>query len=312
MKIVSSIFLGALCCASAFGWGCEGHQITALIAEKHLTPRAKAAVDELLKDNPIDPGLSRFCKPLATDRMADAATWADDSKRGEKTGTWHYLDIPRGLEHVDLMKYCEPVGDSVDGKDRPGCVYTALNYELAILKDTTKPAAERAKALRYVIHLVGDMHMPLHTTANDDQGGNCTMLTLFGNPKLANLHGAWDYGIIQHYLQQRNQTPEQLAGVLDERFRGKGKGWLKEKPDFTAWIWEGHRVAEKKAYSKLRPKPPVEPAENGPGCAAEKEKTTAMKIEVGDQYAREAMPVIEKLLAKTGYRLADILNATFQ
>jgi hypothetical protein len=309
MRILPSLFLGAMSCASAFGWGCEGHQIVALIAKNHLTPQARAAVDSLLQQNPIDPGLSRFCKPVSTDPIADSATWADDSKRAEKTGTWHYLDIPRGVQHAELTKYCEPVGESVDGKDRPGCIYTGLPYELAILKDTTRPAAERAKALRYVIHFIGDLHMPLHTTANDDQGGNCTMLTLFGNPKPANLHGAWDYGIMQHYLQQRNQTPEQLAVILDQRFQGKGKHWLKEKPDIAAWIWEGHRIAEKVTYNKLRPKLPVAPAENGPGCAAGKEKTTAMKIAVGDSYAREAMPVIEKQLAKAGYRLADVLNS---
>lgn len=308
MKILPSMILGAMSCAPAFGWGCEGHQIVALIAEKHLTPQARAAVDQLLRENPIDSGLSRFCKPVATDPMADAATWADDSKRGEKTGTWHYLDIPRGVEKADLTKYCEPIGDSVDGKDRPGCLMTGIAYELQILKDKSRPAAERAKALRYVVHFIGDLHMPLHTTTNDDQGGNCTMLTLFGDPKPANLHGSWDYGIIQHYLKARNQTPEQLADALDHRFRGKGKGWLREKPDVSAWIWEGHHTAEKVTYNNLRPKLPVAPAENGPGCAAEKEKTTALKIAIDEKYAQKAQPVIEKQLAKAGYRLADILN----
>jgi len=309
MKILPSMILGAMSCAPAFGWGCEGHQVVALIAEKHLTPQARAAVDALLKDNPIDPALSRFCQPVASDPMADSATWADDSKRSEKTGTWHYLDVPRGVEKADLAKYCEPIGDSVGGKDRPGCLMTGIAYELQILKDKNRSAADRAKALRYIIHFIGDLHQPLHTTTNDDQGGNCTSLTLFGDAKPANLHGTWDYGIIQHYLKQRNQTPEQLANGLDQRFHRKGKHWLREKPDVAAWIWEGHHVAEKVTYNKLRPKLPVAPAENGPGCAAEREKTSALKIAVDDRYAREAMPVIEKQLAKAGYRLADVLNS---
>ena len=239
MKLLLTIFLGAVACGNAFGWGCEGHQMVALIASQHLTPQARAAVDQLLQENPIDPALSRFCKPVATDAMADASTWADDVKRGEKTGTWHYLDIPRGVEHADLMKYCALIGESKDGKDRPGCLFTALQYEFEILKDRARPAAERATALRYIIHLVGDLHQPLHTTGNDDEGGNCTVVTLFENPKRTQLHGVWDYGIIAHFLTENHKTPAQLATELDEHFRPKGQSWLQEPIDFGKWIREG-------------------------------------------------------------------------
>jgi hypothetical protein len=209
------------------------------------------------------------------------------------------------------MKYCAPIGESVDGKDRPGCLLTGLQYEFDILKDRNRPAAERATALRYVIHFIGDLHQPLHTTTNDDQGGNCTTVTLFGDPKPANLHGVWDYGIIGHYLKESNQTPAQMATALEQRFRSKGKRWLRDTRDFGQWIWEGHHIAEKVTYKKLRPKLPVAAAENGPGCPAEREKTKALKIDVGEQYARSVMPVIDKQLAKAGYRLADVLNAAF-
>jgi hypothetical protein len=284
--------------------------MVALIASQHLTAEARAAVYQLLKENPIDPSLSRFCQPVATEPMADASTWADDAKRGEKTGTWHYLDIPRGVEHADLMKYCAPVGESIDGKDRPGCLLTGMQYELDILKDRNRTPVERATALRYMIHFVGDLHQPLHTTTNDDQGGNCTSVTLFEDPKHGNLHGAWDYGIIEHFLKQTNQTPEQMATQLDARFQGKGDGWLHEPIAFDKWIREGHHIAEKVTYEKLRPKLPVAPAENGPGCAVERDKTTALNIDIDPKYAGAAMPVIERQLAKAGYRLAEVLNAT--
>jgi hypothetical protein len=313
MKILPIVLLAAATPVSAFGWGCEGHQMVALIASQHLTEEARTAVYQLLQENPIDPSLSRFCQPVATEPMADASTWADDSKRGEKTGTWHYLDIPRGVEHAELMKYCAPVGDPAAnlgaGKDRPGCLLTGLQYEFDILKDRNRTPAERATALRYVIHFVGDLHQPLHTTTNDDQGGNCTSVTLFEDPKRGNLHGAWDYGIIGHFLKQANQTPAQLATQLDQRFQSKGQGWLHEPIDFGKWIWEGHHIAEKVTYDKLHPKPPVAPAENGPGCAAERDQTTALKIDIDAKYAGAAMPVIERQLAKAGYRLAEVLNA---
>src|SRR5580658_4933344 len=80
---------------SAFGWGCEGHQIIALIARAHLTPAASAAVDRLLLENPIDPSLSRGCKDRPNDPMADSATWADDERNLDKTTeNWHFIDIP--------------------------------------------------------------------------------------------------------------------------------------------------------------------------------------------------------------------------
>jgi hypothetical protein len=311
MKILPILLLSAVTTGSAFGWGCEGHQVVALIASQHLTQQARAAVYQLLKEHPIDASLARFCQPAASDAMADVATWADDAKRGEKTGTWHYLDIPRGVEHADLMKYCAPIGESQDGKDRPGCLLTGLQYEFDILKDQNRSSAERATALRYVIHFIGDLHQPLHTTTNDDQGGNCTSVTLFEDPKRANLHGVWDYGIIGHFLKERNETPDQLATQLDQRFQLKGEGWLHEKIDFGKWIREGHHLAEKVTYDDLRPKLPVADAENGPGCQAERDKTAALNIDINAKYAASAMPVIERQLAKAGYRLADVLNAAF-
>src|SRR5277367_4546306 len=80
--------------APAFGWGCEGHQMIALIARAHLTPEASAAVDNLLRNNPIDDAVKRFCKDRPADLMADSSTWADDVRTTEKTGPWHYVDIP--------------------------------------------------------------------------------------------------------------------------------------------------------------------------------------------------------------------------
>jgi hypothetical protein len=309
MRLFLLVLLAAEACGSLFGFGCEGHQIVALIAGQHLTDQARAAVYRLLSDHPIDPSLDRFCKPPATDAMADAATWADDARRAEKTATWHYLDIPRGAEPADPAKYCAPIGESHEGKDRPGCLLTALQHEFGILKDRSRPSAERATALRYIIHLISDLHQPLHTTSNDDQGGNCTIVTLFGDSKPTNLHAAWDYGIIAHYLKQNNETPAQMAALLDRRYQSQGQKWLHDAIDFSQWILEGHELADRIVYGKLRPRLPVALAEDGPGCAVEKEKTAALRIDIGESYIARVMPVIDRQLAKAGYRLADVLNA---
>src|SRR5580704_11726738 len=112
--------------SSAFAWGCEGHQVVALIARAHLAPVVASAVDDLLRSNPIDPALRRFCQS-PDDPMADSATWADDVKNAEKTSIWHYIDIPRTVRDVtDLAAWCPPIGPSVEGKNRPGCITNAV------------------------------------------------------------------------------------------------------------------------------------------------------------------------------------------
>jgi hypothetical protein len=73
----------------ARAWGCKGHQTVALIAEKHLTPEAKQMVETLLKNNPIDPKLKRYCGDAVRDAMADTSTWPDDVRGEKKNGPWH-------------------------------------------------------------------------------------------------------------------------------------------------------------------------------------------------------------------------------
>jgi hypothetical protein len=303
MKLFQPIFLMGLTSVHAFGWGCEGHRMIALIASQHLTPEARTAVYRLLKENPIDPALSRFCKPLSDEPMEDSATWADDIRKSVKNDVWHYIDIPRNVDHGDFMKYCAPV------KDGPGCVVTALQQELGILKDSNRSASDRATALRYVIHFVGDLHQPLHSI--DDEGGNCTAVIVFDYSRPGNLHSVWDSGIIGHYLSQNKQTPEQMAAQLDQRYQSEGRKWLRGRLDFAAWLWQAHHLAVKFTYGRLSPKVPLGNAVDVPGCDAEKARTAALKIHVDEQYAAAVKSTIDEQLAKAGYRLADVLNSAF-
>ena len=297
---------------SAFGWGCEGHQMIALIARAHLTLAVSSAVDHLLKDNPIDPALNRFCQGRPADPMADSATWADDVKEPEKTQVWHYIDITLALHQpAGIGPYCPPIGPSVDGKDRPGCVTDAMEYEWLILRDQVRSSSERATALRYMIHLVGDVHQPLHAENNDDQGGNCTVLQFFGEARPINLHAIWDYKLIQHQLKLKKMTLPEYAAELDERFAVKWPGWSRAKIDFIAWAWESHDLAEPVAYGKLKPPIPVQPLHTTATCDGQREKATALKLSVREAYFREAMPVIDERLSKAAYRLGALLNQSF-
>jgi hypothetical protein len=308
---LSLLTVSPLFTSSAFGWGCEGHQMIALIARAHLTQQASNEVDRLLRENPIDPALTRFCKDRPRDLMADAGTWADDARTIGKTADWHFIDIPLAIESGDVAKWCKPAPGG-----KPGCVVTAIEYEWAILRDLSQPASLRASALRYVIHFFGDLSQPLHASDNRDRGGNCTEIRFFSEGKPRNLHAIWDYELIEHELQAANTTQIPYAAKLDESFIGHWQEWGESRTDVVAWAWESHKFAQTVAYGELKPEIPIEPAAAGTadqdGCNAERNKVAALHISIDDEYANRAMPVIRQQLAKAAYRLAGLLNQTFR
>jgi hypothetical protein len=294
----------------AFGWGCEGHQIVALIARAHLTAAASAAVDRLLTENPADPTLNHYCK--SADAIADTASWADEVRNRDKTGPWHYVDIPlTQTRPVDLEAWCPPIGPSVAGKDRAGCVTNAIEYHWAILLDPSRPGPERANALRYLIHFVGDMHQPLHSSNNDDQGGNCTAMKFFDLERPANLHTIWDTLLIQRELAARKETAGEYALRLDRQFADRWPAWGTTPVNPAAWAWENNRIAREFTYGELKPPIPVEKPNPQADCNAERDKVAALHIVIGDSYYDATIPVVGEQLAKAGYRLADLLNRTF-
>jgi hypothetical protein len=306
--------LGVLVCFAVKllpGWGCEGHQIVARIAEMNLTPRAKAEVTALLSSNPMDPNLVRFCIQGRDDSMADSSTWADDVRRAERTGKWHYMDIPRQVTGGDLSAYCEPV-DTAGKGERQGCVLTAIAFNRDILADPKASGAERARALRYLIHFVGDLHQPLHTTDNKDQGGNCDPVELIDAVTISNLHSVWDSGLLEEHLRQVHKTPAEYAALLNQRFQPEKAQWAPHfsgNEDVTKWVWESHAAGIDTTYGAIQPAIPMEPANGATDCNAENAKVYAEHIRLGSDYLEKAIPVIDKELAKAGYRLAALLNS---
>src|SRR6202521_4459235 len=239
---------------SAQAWGCKGHQTVALIAEKHLTPEAKLMVQTLLNGNPVDPALKRYCGDASRDAMADASTWPDDIRGQAKNGPLHYIDIPRGAKRAPLREFC--------GKD--GCVTQAIEDDRAILQDKNANAGKRAEALRYLIHFVGDLHQPLHSTTNDDEGGNCVPVKFFrrqpherGHGYSPNLHSLWDSAILER--DSEGADPGEYAEILESKFGGAIEGWQKAGIHVDDWVWESHEFAETTVYGDLTPKVAIEP-----------------------------------------------------
>ena len=290
----------------AQAWGCKGHQTVAFIAEKHLTPEARRWVQKLLSENPIDPKLNRYCGGAMRDAMADVSTWADDVRGERKNGPWHYIDIPRGSQRGPLEPFC--------GKE--GCVTKAISEQLAILKDKNAEGANRAEALRYIIHFVGDLHQPLHTITNADEGGNCLPVKYFRrNPRehnhsfAPNLHSIWDTAIPERDAEGADSA--EYAETLDASYAGDIESWKKAGIRVDDWVWEGYGLAEAVVYGNLTPQIAVEPNVAVHTCSDDNnigERMMHLNIVAGEMYQEKAAPVAEKRIVEGGVRLAMILN----
>jgi S1/P1 Nuclease len=267
---------------------------------------------EILALGPVDPGLLRYCNAASLDAFADSSTWADD-ERGVRpeTAPWHFIDIPRDASKSDIAQYCPP---------KTGCLTSTLAHQLAVLRNRSAGALSRADALRYVIHFVGDIHQPLHTSTNNDRGGNCVPVSFFERApeetNLAaeayspNLHEVWDVEIIERFAQGR--TPQQIANDLDRNFQPKIEKQRPPATDFLAWAWESHQLAETAAYGKLPHKIAVEQPREISSCGDDNDVAARMlrlDESLNQAYQDAAAPVVEEQLEKAGIRLAALLNS---
>jgi hypothetical protein len=304
--LLTVVFMASLGVPTANAWGCKGHQTVALIAEKHLTPEARELVLKLLSENPVDPQLKRYCGSAVSDVMGDASTWADDVRGERKNGPWHYIDIPRSAPRGSLEGFC--------GKE--GCVVSAIAEQVAILKDQGANGAKRAEAVRYVIHFVGDLHQPLHSTTNADEGGNCVPLKYFrrepherGHGFSPNLHSVWDTAILER--DSEGADPGEYAEMLEGTFAGSIEGWQKAGVHVDDWVWESHEYADSTVYAGLAPKIAIEPNVPVHSCTDDNnigQRLLHQHIVAGEAYQEEAAPVVERRVAQAGIRLAMILN----
>lgn len=174
MRILFSanvLLLSLLASSSAHAWGAEGHRLIGEMAEAQLTPAARAEVTRLLA-----------AEPGAT--MASVSTWADQI-RSPETAPWHYVNPPPGDCSYERGRDCE------DGQ----CAVEAVREQVTILKSGASDA-QRLTALKWVIHLAGDIHQPLHAGFKGDKGGNLYQVRAFGRG--TNLHSLWDGALIRN------------------------------------------------------------------------------------------------------------------
>lgn len=254
--VAAAVALAALP-SPAFAWGKTGHRVVAALADPQLSGLARAHVKELLGVESLD----------------EAATWPDEMRSApdpfwQKTATpWHYVTL-NGV----IYDRAPPEGDALE----------ALNRFRATLRDPNASLADKQLALRFVVHIVGDLHQPLHVGKCCDRGGNEVKVKWFGRD--LNLHSVWDSALVDD--EQLSFT--ELAAKLQRHTSNEDVvRWWDINP--RDWISESGQLRET-VYPAPNSKDPKAPPELSYG------------------YVYKFTPVMEQRLKQAGVRLAAYLN----
>ena len=241
----------------ALAWGKTGHRVVAALADPQLSGLARAHVQEL----------------LGVDSLVEAATWPDDMRSApetfwQKTATpWHYVTL-NGIVY--------------DRTPSEGDALEALDRFRATLRDPSASLADKRLALRFVVHLVGDLHQPLHVGKCCDRGGNEVKVKWFGRD--LNLHSVWDSALVD---EEQLSFTEMAAKLQRHTSNADVVAWWDINP--RDWISESAQLRET-VYPSPNRKDPKAPPELSYG------------------YVYKYTPLMEQRLQQAGVRLAAYLN----
>jgi len=239
---------------SVFGWGTKGHNVIASIAEEHLNVKTKKEIRRLLEGR----------------TMVYYSVWMDEIRSNPAfsyTSTWHYANVDDGKTYQTM------------GKQKGGDVVTATVQAIEKLKNKNLPDSIRAMNLKFLIHLVGDMHCPMHAGRATDRGGNDYSVTW--NKTKTNLHSLWDNSVIDG---ARNWNSIEWAKFIDINMNRKQRLAIETGEPLD---WFNETVA----------------------LASDIYKNTPENEAIPQSYVRKYTPAIEEQFLKAGYRLAGLLNS---
>ena len=245
--------LNLLTVTPALSWFDKGHRIVGLIAQAHLTADARKEIEKILP---------------AGMTLADTAVWPDhEGRQIREFDPLHYVRIPERASGYDQARDCP---------DR-NCMVEALNWFSASVADKNAPIVTRRLALRYVAHLVGDMHQPLHTGRAADRGGVDISVSYRG--ATTNLHYFWDANLVDLETGNEEEIAKRLTATITAADRLK---WQAGDP--KQWTGESLMLVRSHAYN------------------------TGASGDLTDDYVEKARPVVRRKLAQAGIRLAWLLN----
>ena len=245
--------------AFLFGsWGFFGHKTVATIAENHLTPEAKTAIKVL----------------LGTESLVDVASWADEVRNQpeyKSTAGWHFVNLPVGLSRSQFK-------DSIQAIKNENLL-TALALNESIIRDSAATKAQKTVALKFIIHLVGDAHQPMHVSRAEDKGGNTIQVQFDG--KGTNLHSLWDSRLLDHQGLSILQLSEK-----NDVGKSKTRKWQRATP--IDWLFESYKISSK-LYEEV-----------------------AQNNKLDEAYYQSHIGIVNKRIEIGGIRLAGVLNELFK
>jgi nuclease S1 len=239
-------------------WSAMGHRLVVEIAWDNLTPRARASVLDL----------------LGAERLADASVWADRIRpERPATGPLHYVNTPTG-QRYDAARDC-PSGR---------CIVEGVVRFRGALADPSATRTERVEALRWLLHLLGDLHQPLHVGDRGDRGGNEIRVSWRG--RTLDLHSLWDDELVRAWAVDEGRYLASLRRTVARMTDTERMEVVAGHP--ADWAAEGNTAAHEIVY------PP-----------------TSEGIPLGREYLRAAGPVLDRAFIRAGLRLAHVLNEVF-
>ena len=206
-------------------WSRTGHRVVGEVAQEHLSRRARKAIAGLLEG----------------EGLAEVANYADAIKSDtayRKFSPWHYVNFPGDKKYTDVEP--SPYGDVVMGIER--CI--------AILKDPATSPEDEVFYLKMLVHLVGDLHQPMHVGRAEDRGGNDIQLQWFDRG--TNLHRVWDANLIDDYGMSYTELAASLPRWSKARKKQVQEGtvydWVEEVQEVTNRVYDSAEVGEKLYY----------------------------------------------------------------
>jgi len=264
--MIAATLVAMVSSSPALAWGKTGHRVVASIADGQLSGLARAHVKEIIGVESLD----------------EAANWPDEMKSDpalfwQKTASpWHYVTLD-GITY----DHAPPEGDALEALDR----------FRATLQDPAASLADKQLALRFVVHLVGDLHQPLHVGKCCDRGGNEVKVAWFGKP--TNLHAVWDSAMVDDEQYSYTELAAKLVRHTSEADVVK---WWDVNP--RDWISESAQYREE-IYANI---PPPKRVEGKP----KKGERPLPDLSYG--YVYKFTPLMEQRLQQAGVRLAAYLN----
>jgi S1/P1 Nuclease len=252
-KFILASIVTSFIITQSFGWGATGHRAIGLIAENHLSGKAKKKLKKL----------------LGTESLAIVSTWMDEIRSDstyDYTHDWHWVTIETGKTYEDSPK--NPDGD----------VIMTLERLIAELKTHKLDKKKEMEYIKMIVHLIGDIHQPLHVGCCNDKGGNDVKVKWFRSE--TNLHSVWDSNIIDDtklsYTEIAQALGEPAKEILVQWQKASVREWAKESMTYR-----------KQVYA------------TGDG-------------NLGHKYSYKNLDTVKHRLLQAGIRLAGVLNQIYK